>query len=355
MAYLHMDTDDVNDLATQLARAANEIVDTANALKRSANRLDARWSGGRSDFVIRQIHAAARSAEYAASDANRLGRRVRAEVDEWLEADRTGAGRVLGAVAPLPAPVPVPAAAGRDGQSGDTIDPEDKPTSLLERTDKAGTWIEIGALIVASPFIRISAGATYPGQAIIGGPHWAKKLWGLSPALTHSKGGALAGHIAKGAGQLTVFDLIGPTLSVAQQWLTDIDAYSDDSPRMAAAMALDMFVISAVTMTGTVGGGKLGAVVGGKLGGLIGGGVGTFILPGVGSVAGGAMGASAGAIIGGAAGKIAGGWLAGKALEKWYYGSKWREQLIDIIADFLRTTMTSPQPMTPIPQGGYNL
>lgn len=107
MAYLHMDTDDVNDLANRLARAANEIVDTANALKRSANRLDARWSGGRSDFVIRQIHAAARSAEYAANDANRLGRRVRAEVDEWLEADRTGAGRVLGAVAPLPAPVPV--------------------------------------------------------------------------------------------------------------------------------------------------------------------------------------------------------------------------------------------------------
>lgn len=41
MTLLHMDTDDVNSLADQLNRAANEIIDTAHDLRRSANRLNA--------------------------------------------------------------------------------------------------------------------------------------------------------------------------------------------------------------------------------------------------------------------------------------------------------------------------
>jgi hypothetical protein len=103
-----MDTDDVSSLADHLNRAANEIIDTAHDLRRSANRLNGKWHGGRSDQFLRRLSSAVNAAENVAEDATRLSHRVRAEVDEWLEADREGAGRVRGAVAPLPTPVPTP-------------------------------------------------------------------------------------------------------------------------------------------------------------------------------------------------------------------------------------------------------
>jgi uncharacterized protein YukE len=339
-----MDTDDVNSLAEHLNRAANEIINATHDLRRSANRLNSKWHGGRSDQFLRRMSSAVNALEDVAEDATRLSRRVRLEVDEWLEADREGAGRVLGAVAPLPTPAPTPWPNVSDQQG--LID---QIAEMLEGgrpgevPGKIWDWGELGLLFLASGFINISNGSSYGGQVVIKGPQWAKELWGLSPHLTHIKGSSVAGHIGSASRGVGAIALIAPILRTYEQWLVAAQTPHNDNLRAGTAMFVDTLVIFGTYLTLTHVGASIGASVGSWIGGgvagMIGAAGGTAAAPGPGTVAGGAAGvaggAAAGAIIGGVAGGIAGNWVAGMIVDE-YFKSDLRNQLIDTLVDFLR-------------------
>jgi hypothetical protein len=121
-----MDTDDVSSLADYLNRAANEIIDTAHDLRRSANRLNGKWHGGRSDQFLGRLSSAANAAANVAEDAVRLSRRVRAEVDEWQQVDAALNGRPP--ITPLP---PNPPGDYKGGDSDGNDDPWWYPGNLF--------------------------------------------------------------------------------------------------------------------------------------------------------------------------------------------------------------------------------
>ncbi len=126
MPLLHMDTDDVSSLADYLNRAANEIIDTAHDLRRSANRLNGKWHGGRSDQFLRRLSSAANAAENVAEDAARLSRHVRAEVNEWQQVDAALSGRP--SITPIP---PNPPGDYKGGDSDGNDDPWWYPGNLF--------------------------------------------------------------------------------------------------------------------------------------------------------------------------------------------------------------------------------
>ena len=244
MTLLHMDTDDVSALADQLNRAANEIIDTARDLRHSANRLNGKWHGGRSDQFLRRLASATTAAQDAAEDATRLSRRVRAEADEWLEVDRDGARRNMGAIALLPWPVPTPTPTpGSERDIMDIIAELVRGGRLGEAIDGVWNWSELGLLFLTSAFINISSGGSYADQVIIKGPGWVKDLWGVSPNLTHIKDGATAGHISSTARGVGVLALISPLLKTYDQWLTAVQTPHDDNLRAGVAMFTDTVVI----------------------------------------------------------------------------------------------------------------
>jgi uncharacterized protein YukE len=351
MTLLHMDTDNVGSLADYLDRAANEVVDTAHDLRRSANRLNGKWYGGRSDQFLRSLSSAANAAENVAEDATRLSRRLRAEVAEWLEADRDGAGRVLGAVTPLPmsAPTPVPTPnVGEQSSLVDTMADLVKGDRFGQAIDDVWTWTELGILFSAYGFINISAGSSYADQIIIEGPGWAKALWGLSPNLTHIKGGSMAGHLGNQSRNITLLALLSPMLKTYDQWLVALQTPHEDNLRAGTAMFVDTLVIFGTYLPLTYAGASIGSHIGGWIGGgigtLLGGGGGTAVAPGAGTVAGGvggiASGAAVGAMIGGVAGGIAGNYVAGLVADE-YLKSDLRNEMIDSIVNLIRWPMRS--------------
>ncbi len=310
MTLLHMDTDDVSSLADYLNRAANEIIDTTHDLRRSANRLNGKWHGGRSDQFLRRLSSAANAAADVAEDAVRLSLRVRAEVDEWLEVDRDGAGQVLGAVAPLPTPVPTPTPI--PGRGGDGEDIGDGIKSV-------GDFIDIALAFFAGAVISTRPGTSYPDQLIINGPPWAKDLKDLSPNLTHIKKGNLGGHVMKGITNTSAISLIGPILSVYEHWLDAVTTPHDDDLRAATAMFIDTVVIMTVTIGVAKGITALAALLGLPIGGV-------------------------GGIVTGVIGAAAGGWVAGWIVDK-YLQSPMREKLIDAVVNFIRPPANlEPQP-----------
>lgn len=359
MTLLHMDTDDVNSLADQLNRAANEIIDTAHDLRRSANRLNAQWHGGRSDRFLSRLASATAAAQDVAEDATRLSRRVRAEADEWLEVDRDGARRTTGTIIPFPRPVPTPTPTPGNGRDiMDIIAELVRGGRFGEAIDGVWNWAELGLLFMTSAFINISSGGSYADQVIIKGPGWVKELWGVSPNLTHIKDGATAGHISSTARGVGVLALISPLLKTYDQWLTAVQTPHDDNLRAGVAMFTDTVVIFgtylALTYAGAAIGSHVGGWIGGTIGGWIGGGGGTAVAPGAGTVAGGVAGgtggAAAGAMIGGVAGGVIGNYIAGEAVD-WYLKSDFRDWMIDSVVNFIRGPV-EPSVMPGIDGGG---
>lgn len=357
MTLLHMDTDDVNSLADHLNRAANEIVDTAHDLRRSAKRLNAQWDGGRSDQFLRRLSSAANAAENVAEDAKRLSRRVRAEVDEWLAADQDGAQRITGTIIPIPRPVPMPTPVpGNQRDLSDILAELAQGGGIGETIDGIWDWAEISLLFLASGFINISGGSSYADQVIIKGPQWAKDLWGVSSNLTHIKDGATAGHISSQARVVGALALIAPLLKTVDQWLVAAQTPHDDNLRAGVAMFTDTLVIFGTYLTltyaGTAIGSHIGGWIGGGVGGLIGAGGGSVVPvagTAVGGVTGGTGGAAAGAMIGGVVGGVIGNYLAGKAVD-WYLKSDLRYNLIESIVNLIRPSK-NPSIM-PGTQGG---
>lgn len=311
MAVLHMDTDEVRQFALYLKRAGDDIANMSSRLQRSANRLDARWSGGDSRRFNSDMRHALRAADRLADDANYLGRRVFAEVDEWEEVDRNGGDAFRGITA-------------SDGfyRVGVLSDAGFSPEIMREAFGAGGDfWQKWEMLLFGAAFAHLGfiSHGTYSGQIILRGGHLSKELMGLSPNLTHARYSTFAKHIGSNAGKLGLLHLIAPTLRTAEQWMVDIGEHSGDTVRTGTAMTLDALAIFGTHLAAA----KVGAVAGAK-GGAV---VGTFI--------GGPVGTAVGAVVGGVAGSVAAVFLSDLALDS-YLQSDLRTSIVDSAADLQR-------------------
>jgi len=87
MTIIHMETEQVEDLARKLMRSATDFYDKGDAFRHSAQRLQSNWSGGRSDRITGQMRNVSNQIHSLADQMDDLADLTRREYQQWLEVD----------------------------------------------------------------------------------------------------------------------------------------------------------------------------------------------------------------------------------------------------------------------------
>ncbi len=184
--------------------------------------------------------------------------------------------------------------------------------------------LQLAVGILGFAGLTFAAGGTYAGQVIVGGSRLFKELAGLSPHLTHIKGGNVAAHMVKDAAKgVDSIDIAAAVIQVAGQWVEDFREYGDNPAELVSALAVDTLLVGGISLGASYVGGVAGTAAGAYIGGAIGGVLGSVI-----PVLGTGVGAAVGATLGGIAGKFVAGWAADKYITDPLMKSEWRKDII---------------------------
>jgi len=263
MTTIHMETEQVRNVARQLDQWAANLLSSGAALRSTSGRLSIAWQGGRSESFLSNFRTLMRNYEMQVQQLQNLALRVSREVDEWQSADSTGtsAWKDLGRFAPaiLVAGSTVPFLLGQTQEKFDWFKPSSEvikgALKILKKvpydSELRQSWKGIGRLINAA------------GGNLKGG--WVGRMDGL-------------GHIIKSPAvqKLAPYGLgVAGDLLKGDRW---DHAFGSEAIETAAEWGLPMAI-----------GGAIGGIIGGVAGAAAGGG---------GAIPGAAAGAAAGAMIG---------------------------------------------------------
>ncbi|MBN2385608.1 MAG: WXG100 family type VII secretion target [Anaerolineales bacterium] len=215
MTTLHMDTEQVREIARQLDRAALDMLTQQQNLQASGSRLSLAWTGGGASDYLDDLQAWLRAFQNQVHELGTLARRVGWEAEEWEQVDsqrpfgrwhdlRTGWGTLGGGLGYL----------------------DDANTGLA-------TALVIGGL---------AGGSAYAGQVKLFGARGMKSQAGLAGSLTSIKAQNLPGHMLKNShpGPLQ-YGLAA--LELADRGVENFAQYSQGTDR-AAATAIDVAFVA---------------------------------------------------------------------------------------------------------------
>ena len=210
MSKIHMETENVRNLARLLNNQASEIESNVDQLRKSANRLSMGWQGGsRSDRFISTFKNFTRALETKAQDMHTLSVRVNNEVDQWIEVDTSF---------------------GKDsGFWNRYID----NLRGFSKDDLVSLGATAGVISLLKP------GSMYAGEVIIRGSRDMKAAAGLSPYLTHIRADHVPNHLLKGAlKKFTPLEAGMAGIEFGGKAIEDWNKYDRGSER-AAAIGID--------------------------------------------------------------------------------------------------------------------
>ena len=87
MSIIHMETEQVEALASKLMRSATNFYEKGDAFRHSAQRLQSNWSGGRSDRITGQMRSVSNQIHSLANQIDDLANLTHREVRQWIEVD----------------------------------------------------------------------------------------------------------------------------------------------------------------------------------------------------------------------------------------------------------------------------
>jgi len=96
MAILHMETDSVRAMASQLKQVADDLRTQGMTLNNSAQTVD--WMGPSHDEFVNEVNGILRQLDGQAGNGTALAKRVEDEVAEWEERANALTGGALGSI-----------------------------------------------------------------------------------------------------------------------------------------------------------------------------------------------------------------------------------------------------------------